>query len=61
MTGLVLMIPLLMTIFYPKIGDLLGIIGSFAGLVIVYILPTITYLKDLQTECYYPILAKAIK
>lgn len=36
-------------------------IGSIAGLFIVYVLPTVTYLKQVKTECEHPILAKAIK
>jgi len=40
-----LLIPTLITIFYPKIGSILGKIGAIAGLLIVYILPVITHLK----------------
>ena len=47
--------------FYPQIGSILGMIGSIAGLFIVYVLPTITYLKQVKTECEHPILANAIK
>jgi hypothetical protein len=57
----ILIIPLLVTIFFPKVGSILGLIGSFAGLIIVYILPVITYLKKLKTECEHPVLAKAIE
>lgn len=40
-----LIVPTLITIFYPKIGSILGKIGAVAGLLIVYILPVITHLK----------------
>lgn len=60
-TVIFLIIPLCVTVFYPQIGSILGMIGSIAGLFIVYVLPTITYLKQIKTECEHPILAKAIK
>lgn len=56
-----LTIPTLVCMFYPQIASILGIIGSVAGLFIVYILPVITYLKKIKTECENPILAKAIE
>ena len=46
-----LLVPTFITIFYPKIGSILGYIGSVAGCFIVYVLPVITYLKQLKTEC----------
>ena len=55
-----LMVPTLVAIIYPKVASVLGIIGSVAGLIIVYILPVITYLKKVKTECENPILAKAL-
>ena len=55
-----LLIPLMITIFYPKVGSILGKIGSIAGVLIVYILPVITYLKKLKTELEHPLLARAI-
>lgn len=51
----------MITIFYPNVGSILGKIGSIAGLLIVYILPVITYLKKLRTELEHPLLAKAIE
>jgi hypothetical protein len=55
-----LTLPCGVAIFYPKVASVLGLIGSIAGLFIVYILPVITYLKKVKTECEFPILAKAI-
>jgi hypothetical protein len=56
-----LLIPTLITIFYPKIGSILGQVGAVAGLLIVYILPVITHLKKVRTEIEHPLLAKAIQ
>ena len=56
-----LFIPTMITIFYPKIGSILGLIGAVAGLLIVYILPVITHLKKMRTELEHPLLAKAIE
>lgn len=50
----------MITIFYPQVGSILGKIGAVAGLLIVYILPVITYLKKYRTEIEHPLLAKAI-
>ena len=55
-----LIIPASITIFYPKIGSILGYIGAFAGFLIVYFLPVITYLKLLKTQMEHPLLAQAI-
>ncbi len=55
-----LLVPTLITIFYPKIGSILGSIGAIAGLLIVYVLPVITYLKKYRTEIEHPLLAQAI-
>jgi hypothetical protein len=55
-----LFIPTMITIFYPQVGSILGKIGAVAGLLIVYILPVITYLKKFRTEIEHPLLAKAI-
>lgn len=60
-TASLLLVPLSVTIFFPAVGSILGIIGSVAGLFIVYILPTVTYLKLVYTECKTPLLAKALK
>ena len=59
-TLILLAIPCAVTIFYPHIASILGLVGSIAGLIIVYVLPVITYLKKIKTECEHPILAKAI-
>ena len=53
----ILLVPALITIFYPKIGSILGLIGAIAGLFIVYILPVITHLKKIRTEIEHPLLA----
>jgi Transmembrane amino acid transporter protein len=52
-----LFVPTVITIFYPKIGSILGLIGAVAGLLIVYVLPVITHLKKFRTEIEHPMLA----
>ena len=44
------MIPLFITIFYPKIVQILGFVGAFSGLFAIYFLPIVTYLKKLKDE-----------
>lgn len=55
-----MLVPTLITIFYPKIGSILGMIGAVAGLFIVYILPVITHLKKMRQDLQHPVLAMAI-
>ena len=59
-TIILLSIPTIISIVLPQVATILGYIGSVAGLVIVYILPVITYLKKLKTELENPLLAKAL-
>ena len=56
-----LAIPTVVSIVYPKVASVLGFIGAIAGLIIVYVLPVVTYLKMVKTECEHPLLAKAIQ
>ena len=44
-------LPFLITIFIPEIATVLGKIGCFVGLFVVYILPVMTYLKHLKNDC----------
>jgi len=47
--------------FYPKVGNILSIIGAFAGFFIVYFLPVVGYLKKMKTQIQYPMVAKALQ
>ena len=42
---LILIGPFLLSILYPNVGKLAGLMGAFGGLFTIYILPTITYLS----------------
>ncbi|KAF8373924.1 hypothetical protein PRIPAC_80353 [Pristionchus pacificus] len=39
-----------MAIFYPKVGSILRYVGSFSGLVYVFALPCLVYMKKLQLD-----------
>lgn len=58
---LILIAPFLLAIFYPQVGKLAGILGSFSALGCIYVMPTITYLKSLYTQVKNPLLAEAIR
>ncbi|TNV82174.1 hypothetical protein FGO68_gene8270 [Halteria grandinella] len=49
-----LLVPTLITMFYPKIGSFLASIGAVAGLFIIYLLPITSHLKKYHTEIYDP-------
>lgn len=53
-------IPLLFTLFYPKIGTILGYVGAFTGFAIMYVLPVMVHLKRMKTRITNPLLAEAI-
>lgn len=57
----ILVVPFLLSLFYPDIGTLAGYLGSVSALFCIYILPTLTYLKYKYTEINNPILAEALK
>ena len=38
-----------MAVYYPKVGSLAAILGSFGTMLCIYILPVSTYLKSLHT------------
>ncbi len=58
---LILIAPFILSIFYPQVGRLAGVLGSFSAISCVYVLPTITYLKDMQHYVSNPLLSEAIK
>lgn len=46
--------------FYPKVGDILGIVGAICGLAMMYIFPIITHLKRTYILITNPELGRAI-
>lgn len=57
----ILVLPFLLSVFYPNVGVLAGYLGSVSALFCIYILPIATYLKYKYTEIKAPLLVKAIK
>ena len=35
----------LLAVYYPKVGDIAGIAGATATMLVIYIVPNVTYLK----------------
>lgn len=58
---LILILPFLLAIFYPEVGKLAGYLGSVSALGCIYVMPTISHLKSVQTQVSHPILSEAIK
>ena len=46
-TCLILLVPLLVSVFYPQIASILGYVGSICGLFAVYLIPVLTHLSKL--------------
>lgn len=53
-------VPLLLSIFYPKIGAIIGSAASVSGFFMIYLVPVITYMKMRKIEILYPYLAAAL-
>lgn len=43
-------VPLLFALFYPKITDILGMVGAVAGFFIIYIIPTSVHMKKMKID-----------
>jgi hypothetical protein len=52
---------LLLSIWFPNVGSLLGYAGSFAGLFTIYLLPVAVHLKRMYLEIYNPVLLKMLE
>jgi len=55
------LVPLFFAIFYPLVGNIIGVAASISGFFMIYIIPVITYLKMKKIEIENPALAKALK
>ena len=47
---IILILPLLLAITYPNVGQLAGILGALGGLLCIYVLPTVTFLAQKRTQ-----------
>ena len=45
---------------YPNVGSIMGILGAFSGLMMMYILPIVTYLKRRHLEYKSPEIVLAL-
>lgn len=53
--------PLFFALFYPLIGNVIGVAASISGLFMIYIVPVMTYLKMKRIEIEDPVLAAKLK
>lgn len=51
---MILIGPFILSIMYPNVGKLAGLMGAFGGLFTIYILPTITYLSQSEMSIENP-------
>ena len=61
MNFLILIGPFALAIWYPQVGTLAGLGGSFATMLVVYFVPIITYLNFKRNSVKNPELASLIK
>lgn len=54
-------VPLFFALFYPLIGNIIGIAASISGFFMIYVVPVLTYLKMRKIEIENPMLAAALQ
>lgn len=54
-------VPLMMALFYPKVGSILGIAASLSGFLMIYVVPVLAYMKMKKLEISNPLLAAALQ
>ena len=52
--------PLICALYIPKIGQLLSVVGTISGYLIIYVVPVLVYLKHKRTQIMNPLLAEAL-
>ena len=57
----ILILPLFLAIFVPKIGPLAAVLGSLGGFLCIYGLPTITFISQKYMEVKHPALMEALR
>ena len=58
---MILIGPGILAIVYPQVGKLAGLLGALGGCLVIYLLPTITFLAQKRTEINNPDLVKALR
>ena len=53
--------PTWLAIFYPYVGTLASVLGAIGGCLVIYIVPTVTYLKQSHTAIANPDLVAALR
>ena len=53
--------PFLLAVWYPQVGTVASLGGSFATMLVVYFLPIVTYLKFKHSSITHPEIAALIK
>ena len=61
MNVLILTPAFLLAIFYPQVGTLAALLGSFSTMLVIYFLPITTYLKYKHSTIRNPAIANLIK
>jgi hypothetical protein len=61
LTLISILIPFLITVFYPKIADISGPVGAIFGCIIVYFMPVLTHLRKLRNEADNPVLSQVVE
>jgi hypothetical protein len=54
-------VPLFFALFYPLIGNIIGIAASISAFFMVYLVPVLAYFKMRRLEIEHPLLAGALQ
>lgn len=55
------LVPLFFALFYPLIGNIIGIAASISAFFMVYLVPVLAYFKMKRLEIEHPLLASALQ
>ncbi len=57
----ILILPLILAIFVPKIGPLAAVLGSIGGFLCIYGLPVFTFLSQTYTQVKHPAIMEVLR
>lgn len=61
MNTCILFVPGLLAVVYPQVQTLAALLGAVGGMLVIYFLPTFTYLKQSHMAIKDPALVEAIR
>ena len=58
---LILILPCIIAITYPNVGKVASFLGGLGGMVVIYFIPTVTFMSQKKTEIANPVLVHGLR